>query len=177
MRLSHTVDDLGSIKPRSTGQRELIEYVKQNPNGSIFMFGPTGGGKTFLGRSVFKRRFMADKMPYVDRYIYISASTLLPTVYDVEETSEMIARVHVAKLVFIDDFGKIKPSEWTNSTLFAIIDDIYSGDTQVIITSNLPLSRMKLPSGEVVDGISEVYSPYIARRIEDKCSIFYLARG
>ena len=53
-----------------------------------------------------------------------------------------------ASLLVIDDIGAEKASEWTAERLYTIIDHRYANCLPLIVTSNLPPSKLAEQTGE-----------------------------
>ena len=69
-------------------------------------------------------------------------------------------------LLFIDDFGTEKESEWVIETFYSIIDKKYEDEIPVIITSNFKL-----------DEINEKMGDRFASRIAQMCEIIPMVGG
>jgi DNA replication protein DnaC len=53
-----------------------------------------------------------------------------------------------AALLVIDDIGAEKPSEWTQERIYSVIDHRYANCMPLIVTSNLPPSKLADQIGE-----------------------------
>jgi DNA replication protein DnaC len=78
------------------------------------------------------------------------------------ETSEqeLLEKYSNAKVLYLDDLGTEKPSDWAISTLFLLIDRRYSEMLRTVISSNLSL-----------DQLADRLDDRIASRIAGMCEV------
>ena len=123
------------------------EFVRQFPNekGSILFTGPTGTGKTFLSNCIAK-----ELMEQYFSVLYFSA----PDLFDVfakskferkgaEDASDMYEHILECDMLVIDDVGTEMINTFTASQLFYCINERLNRKKGTIITTNLPLNRLR----------------------------------
>lgn len=111
---------------------------------SLLIAGPTGTGKTYAGyatiRAVEVRSWRA--VTYAD-----FCAQVRPSGKDPEQTFERYAR---ADLLFLDDLGAAKGSEWVEETTYRLINRRYEAKLPGIFTTNIPLAQLREVLGERV---------------------------
>lgn len=167
-------------------QGAQIEDVPENTRGlfedfrngqSYFIFGPVGTGKTHLAAALINQ--VLRKRPFKkfsDGYIghspwprFVSTPDLLLEIREVfggrsdKTESEIIKRWAEMPILFLDDIGVEKATEWSLQTLYSIVDRRYREMRQTVITSNLNLEEL---AGHVGDRI--------ASRIAEMCRVIHL---
>ncbi len=141
-----------SIVTNGTNNQKLIECVKaaksfaQNPKGWLVIYGKRGNGKSHLSAAAYNR-CKATSNPNA---IFISMPDLvdsLKALFDKRAADEQHTtydeRLSVYKeipVLFLDDLGAEKVSEWSQSVLFSIMDYRYRNELPTMITSNLLLN-------------------------------------
>lgn len=169
-----------SYHPINRGQAEAHRRIRENPDGSFFLFGDHGVGKTHLLACQYS--WMARNRP--GRHLLFVSDSDLSTSFmamirdeSVESiiTPEKIKRADGGFHLFIREFGKTIWRPIIQEHLFAIIDAIYSrwsGEGSgfgISIASNVSLEDM-------VKGFDELEKHHsfgggIARRIEEMAGI------
>lgn len=134
--------DLPSIHTDSRYRRLLARVVS---NGSVFIGGGVGSGKTLYAASL-----AVDSVMYYyihkqgpKKFIFKTVPTLLGQIratYDSTRTlstSQVIGEYSTTDLLVLDDLGVEKSSEWVLQTLYIIINERYENLVPTIFTSNL----------------------------------------
>lgn len=121
---------------------------------SLLLLGPCGNGKTHLA-IVLTQEWLADKLSLNDkgrllvphhRAKFVSVPELLMEIkasWDerentrTENEAEIMKRYSQAPLLVLDDLGAERPSEWSRSVLYNIINRRYLDCLQTIVTTNL----------------------------------------
>jgi len=141
------------------GGRKLIEDLKRltNEGKSVILTGNTGSGKTHLAVSMMaefvKGRFDA---------LFVTLPDLLLEIRDSFSGKSSITEKAIVEwystkqFLVLDDVGAEKPSEFTVSTLYLILDRRIRQERQTIITTNLDMR-----------GIEEYAGARIASRISE----------
>ncbi|MGA4842150.1 ATP-binding protein [Streptomyces sp. G45] len=107
--------------------------------GTLLITGLTGTGKTYEAYGAL--RHIAAGGP--ERYEVIAVNSadmygrLRPT-HVIGATEEELRRLSRVLLLFLDDFGTSKVSEWTEEVTYRLINHRYNHCLPTIITSNLP---------------------------------------
>lgn len=140
--LEHTPDNFSAITQAQAYAKAYINRTRtQKP--SLYICGDLGTGKTHLaaamaneiisaGRAVKYTTFA--RMTQDVRTAYYSASK--------ETEAETVKRYQDAPILFLDDLGKEKPTEWNLALLFSLIDYRYSNGLPTVITANYTLEEI-----------------------------------
>lgn len=154
--------------PRSI--RESFETIKHTRKG-MYIHGPVGSGKTHVmyalvgkilepqddyGNSKFKTKFwnMTELIHAIKRDFDVSAG---------EKHHYEDELMEYPSILFLDDLGAEKPTEFVAETIYLIINRRYNDMKPTIITSNFRL-----------DGLADRVGDRIASRIGEMCDIFEL---
>ena len=129
---------------------DQFERIRTTGKG-LFLFGSTGSGKTHLACAV-GNQLLAAGIPVVywsvpALYRKIKASFGRDSSCSEEDVLEPCL---TAALLILDDVGAEKPSEWTASTAYSIINDRSDNLRPTILTSNAPMDELE--TGKVLDG-------------------------
>lgn len=114
----------------------------------LFLFGPTGTGKTRLAITIAR----ALKLPA--RYVRVPA--LLRKIKEgfSGESVELQPFVDVPILI-LDDLGAEKPSAFTMQTLETLYTERLDADKRTILTSNLPIAERATYSRTLIDQLND----------------------
>ena len=145
------------------------ELEKNDGLNSLFMHGTCGAGKTHLACAVANAMIEAEKP--------VLLTTFGDLVQEIKSTfikgskiseKDIIEKYRRAPMLIIDDLGKEKPTDWSASILFSILNHRYSDMKPTIITSNFapeetinriaPAEDDALCGRSIVSRIREVYS-------------------
>lgn len=156
--------------------RELCDY-----DGSVFITGPAGTGKTHLAASllrdtVYRQGMMRAAWDEEDRIRTPKMSYAWQTVPEVlldlrasfkersEETEkEIIDSLSSVDYLVLDDMGAEKSSDFSIQSLYLVIDRRYSEERKTIVTSNLSIAQ-----------IADKLGDRIASRIAGMCRVIEL---
>lgn len=131
----------------------------------LYLAGPVGTGKTHTAWTALAAWCLAASVkPYHaghseewiggGRYgpsvVFTRLTDLLDDMRPGDDGRLRIRDCQGARLLVLDDIGAEKPSEWTQERLYSIIDERYSGCLPLIVTSNLPPSKLADQAGERV---------------------------
>lgn len=122
---------------------------KVGPGPSLLLMGPTGTGKTFQGYGALRRLSVlgvnasAAASPASDIYAKMRPRHQV----DSEEVFESYAH---AKLLFVDDLGAAKTSEWVEEVNMRLVNYRYDRGLPTIFTSNVPPKQLGERIGERV---------------------------
>lgn len=109
----------------------------------VFLIGDPGCGKTHLAASslkVFLARGIKAKFYKVTDLLGILRATNKPFAEVSEE--EVIEELASFDVLFLDDFGVERPTEYVADVLYRIIDRRYRRELPIFATSNLDLGRL-----------------------------------
>ncbi len=131
---------------------------------SIYLFGPYGCGKTHLAVCIFVELIKTLKINGENDGLFVTVTDLLLDIRDsfrnngVSSTTEkqLVNKYSSVNYLIIDDIGAEKHTDWTESTLYTIIDRRHSNLLPTIYTSNLSLEELDSHLG-----------PRIASRLAD----------
>lgn len=135
--------------PRIQKDLSLISLPSKLPEiGSYFIYGPTESGKTLLAAFLLLE---AQKGIYLeggpkdqfDICIFVTTDQLIANIRDAfndrERELRLINKYSRVRVLVLDDFGTIKPTDWVISILYTIINNRYENIKDTIITSNYSL--------------------------------------
>jgi DNA replication protein DnaC len=120
------------------GKNYKTEFVKSNKEENILISGNAGSGKTHLACA-----YMSVKLWHGENCIFITTAEVLMDIRasfkdDSKITEEELIENFInIDILFLDDIGIEKTTEWVLQTLYLIIDGRYSEKKQTVFTSNL----------------------------------------
>lgn len=116
---------------------------------SLLLLGPTGTGKTFQGFGALRRLSIlgVNAAPSAAPIADIYAKMRPRHQVDSEEVFESYAH---AKLLFADDLGAAKTSEWVEEVNMRLVNYRYDRGLPTIFTSNVPPKELGAKIGERV---------------------------
>lgn len=133
--------------------RAMVERWSQDGEGSIFLWGKVGRGKTGLGICALRHRVEVLGVDALYRY----ASELFDDIrrgFDRElgglSSGEIFDAVRETNLVLLDDLGKENLTPWVRETFNRLIDYRWRQHLPTIFTSNEPLDALEARMGEAV---------------------------
>jgi len=139
------------------GHEKIVEGLKQYCKGpeSIFLYGPTGCGKTHLAcAAAHESNCKYGWFTTAPELLLKIRGTFANDSHTTEE--EIIKTYTICDILLLDDLGAEKTSEFAITSLYLIIDRRNRNDKKTIITSNLSPQE-----------ISEKLDARIASRIAD----------
>lgn len=155
--------------------KTAFEYAKRfekNKGESLLFMGTPGTGKTHLAAAITN---------YVIREfgIPVKFGTFTDILESIKKTfrsasdEEVIENLVSVPLLVIDDLGKERKSEWSNSILYTVINRRYEDYLPVIITTNETMETLKKNVGEATlsrliemcDGVKMVGMDYRKRKL------------
>ena len=161
--------------------KNTIDMLKKERRG-LYLHGKSGTGKTHLAYAIckeFQKQGMAvrafkvvDMLKMIREDISHSdnedfqlngSKYFIGAVSNYGEISFLEGLLNFKGLLFLDDFGTEKPTEWALETLYTIIDKKYEDIIPMIITSNLGLEELGTLMGD-----------RISSRIIEMCRIYEL---
>lgn len=145
------------------------ELEKNDGLNSLFLHGSCGVGKTHLACAVANALLDAEKPVLLTTFGDLVQEIKSTYAKDAKTTElQIVTKYRQAPMLIIDDLGKEKPTDWSASILFSILNHRYSDMKPTIITSNfapeVTISRIApsqddaLCGRSIVSRIFEVYS-------------------
>lgn len=141
-------------------------FITKKPAKSLYLYGGTGCGKTFLSALIAKE---------FCNVIFGDVPTLLGKIKQTfngnGDSQEIISRYCNCDLLILDDLGAGQITEWSADILYQIINNRYNTVKPIIITSNFDLEDLqnrlsvKNKEGKTID-------TYSAARITSRISEF-----
>ncbi|MDP2182038.1 MAG: ATP-binding protein [Actinomycetota bacterium] len=112
----------------------------------LYLYGPVGSGKTYLAAALALKAIHDGR----DTKWLSCASWLgaLKASFSGAEAPRPSSWFADCDLLAVDDVGAEKPSEWVVEQLFQVVNRAYEDDVQLIVTSNLSLTRLQDRIGE-----------------------------
>lgn len=153
-------------------QASITPSAEQLREGSFFITGPTGCGKTHFACALLREtsfgissRFMSSEELLImlkDSYNRPSPAKLYRHEEEEEESEQdsVITRLCEIGILAIDDFGMERITDWSLSVIRHIINSRYNELRRTYITSNLTLQE-----------IAKDYDQRIASRLGQMCHI------
>ena len=115
------------------------EMVKENVG--ILLYGPVGTGKSFLASCVCNE-ILRTKTTVGATSFGRLLNCLMSAKSDKQEILDSLSRF---SLLFVDDLGSERSTEFALETVFSVIDSRYRSEKPVIITTNLPIKELENP--------------------------------
>jgi hypothetical protein len=142
---------------------ELMSAWADGGDYSVLLYGPASTGKTGLCVGGLKARVMRE----VRGGFYMPVTTLLGLIrqgYRQREVSEdqedVFLRVKRVPFLLLDDLGKEKQTDWTDETLFELINERYTKRRLTLFTSNYDLDQLAERMDETkIDRIVQMCGP------------------
>jgi len=147
-----TFETFVSTKENQLAFDKSIEYAKgfvDEKKGLIY-FGTVGTGKTHLSAAITNYILDTHKIPVKFGSITSLLNSIKATYSDGSKETEhnIIKELSSVDLLIIDDLGKEKPTDWTISILYTIINNRYEDYKPTIVTTNLTINNLEKNIGE-----------------------------
>lgn len=127
--------------------QDFGSWVEKLIGKSLFIYGPTGTGKTHLAAAL-AREDILNHLFGNPEFTFASTQNLLNQIKatfeknPIEKESEVLDFYSTTPNLFLDDLGVERPTDWVLSTLYTIIDRRYGEELRTVITSNLNLEEL-----------------------------------
>ena len=156
-----------SFVARNPQQERAAALMRELPEGSWYLTGHYGSGKTHLFYAQYREMAVIGKTHFHVR----STRELVEELKRIEFHSEFISPVMAAAYssapyhLFWDDIDKIKPTDFKTEVLFELVDALYRQKHGLTVTANYSLKAL-------VE--RERMHPAIVRRLDDMCKVIQL---
>ncbi len=153
-----------SYHARNLQQERAVALMRNLPEGSFYMTGHYGSGKTHLFYAQYREMAVAGKTLCHVR----TTRELVEELRRIELDSEFVAPVMAAAYsyapyhLFWDDLDKLKPTDFKTEVLFELVDALYRQKHGLTVTANYSLQ-------DLVE--RERMHPAIVRRLDDMCRV------
>lgn len=134
------VIELCKISP-ATG----AEVITEGP--SLFLLGPTGTGKTYEAHGALRLLAASGVLGSV---VVTSAPDMYADCRPSGGGTEAFNRYANARVLFLDDIGAAKPTEWVEETTYRLINHRYESLLPTLFTSNVQKAGLTAAVGERV---------------------------
>lgn len=161
---------------RHEKQIELLAELKANPRASVVMYGVNsfGVGKSAIGWALFNSAIQAGRQAAggkLSAFVRMMQSWEIDSVEPVVRPSDL--RLWDNGLLWLDEFGKVKPSEFATRQVFELIDTAYEEQCQIVVATNLSRAELK----EFWDAQGTQYGEAIRRRLFDRSDVLAVNFG
>lgn len=152
----------------------------------LYLYGPTGTGKTYTSTAVGRARLEARWNPDADgcwTAAFITAPKMLmelrSTFGSSRTAEEIIKRYSNVSLLLLDDIGAERQSAFALEVLSLLIDLRYGWQRETVITSNFSLGELGEKSGDLAEkagdrDLAKMAGDRIASRIAEMCRVIYV---
>ncbi len=155
-----------TFEPRNQKQRKSLETIQADPQGSFFVHGAYGQGKTHLLWAQFRVVWVAGI-----KCAFRTSHALLEELRKEEMDEDFsllrdVESVHYPRYhLFLDDIEKVRATDFRREAWFRTIDTLYRKSRQLSITSNWSLKEL---------GEKEILPPAAIRRLDDMATVIEL---
>ncbi|GMV67298.1 MAG: hypothetical protein AMXMBFR75_30900 [Candidatus Hinthialibacteria bacterium] len=125
-------------------RRFLQEFDQSNECPGLFLYGAPGTGKTHLSIGVLKELIQKGQsglfynmVTLVDDLRKQSSGSLA------QDEEERLARLNQADVLVLDDLGAGRLTDFVQERIYAVIDQRYSQNRCLVVTSNLGLRKLE----------------------------------
>jgi DNA replication protein DnaC len=156
-----------SYHPRNLQQERAVTLMRNLPEGSWYMTGHYGSGKTHLFYAQYHEMAVAGKA----RCHVRTTRELVEELKRMELENEFASPVMAAAYscapyhLFWDDIDKLKPTDFKTEVLFELVDALYRRKHGLTVTANYSLQ-------DLVE--HERMHPAIVRRLDDMCRVIQI---
>ena len=154
---------LRALPPRYAGVTPDFELLKRVKERGLTLIGGVGTGKTYKMLQVITAHLYEQMSTdlvlfgvrqispaYVQR-VFLSVPDVLRQIkaeFDSPDAPQIIDKMIKAPILFLDDLGAEKASEWVKEQLYIVINDRYNWKRPVMFTSNLEPSEINKHYGD-----------------------------
>ena len=128
----------------------------------LLFYGDTGTGKTFLS-SCIANELLKMRIPIIVTSILRLTSATGPFSREAEEQQIFLEKMNSARVLFIDDLGTERTTDYKMEQVFEVINSRYGSKRPMIITTNIPIKKLAedpdIRKKRIYDRILEVCYP------------------
>lgn len=107
----------------------------------LLLYGDTGTGKTFLS-SCIANELLKMRIPIIVTSILRLTSVTGPFSREAEEQQLFLDKMNQARVLFIDDLGTERTTDYKMEQVFEVINSRYGSKRPMIITTNIPIKKL-----------------------------------
>lgn len=159
--------EFGLASDDKRGFRVVREYARkwnamEAGGHGLVLIGPPGTGKTFAASCL--ANFLRHDCKAV---LFTTVSRAENVLWDAKgaERTRVLEGVRAYDLLIVDDLGAERDSSYMDSRAFDLVDACYRSGRPMVVTTNVPLSRLKDPKGlartRIYDRVLERCQPVI----------------
>ena len=159
---------------QDSGNKNAVNWAKyavKNPAQSLFIYGESGTGKTFLAAIIAQ-----ELMKGGQSVLFVDTPSLLDNMRKTMNKSdttleEIMAALQAADVLILDDLGVENPTAWVAERVYVIINARYNAQKPVIVTSNFTLD------GLISRFADEITGTRIVSRLKQMCKLAEISGG
>ena len=122
--------------------KEYVESFHSNDGKGLIFMGGVGTGKTHLAAAIC-REVICKYSTTVEFVSYVQLLADIRAAFsDNKNIGEIEEKMMRTGLLVIDDLGKEKQSQFSNETLYRVVNERYKNELPMIITTNWPLKSL-----------------------------------
>lgn len=123
------------------------EWLKEKSKKSLYITGNAGSGKTYFSLALLRALIMQGHPWIIYKRSDELDDELLRSIEDRQE-SFVLEKYHEAPFLFIDDLGVERVNDRIVKQYYSIIDRRFSNYLPTVLTSNIPMSKIKNNLGD-----------------------------
>ena len=126
----------------------VSEGIRRTEKNGLILCGMYGTGKTHLAAAIAND--LMDTGISVLFNTYNGHLEKIKKDFDAEKPVGYLEKMYNAELLIIDDVGKERGTEWTESVMFDVINNRYENMKPIVITTNLDSRQLEIYFGGAV---------------------------
>jgi DNA replication protein DnaC len=156
-----------SYRPKNPKQERVLALMQKDPNGSFYLTGSYGSGKTHLLYAQYRQMVLAGKIHCHVRTTRELVEELRRAEFDDDFVSPVIAAAYKPDTyhLFWDDIDKLKLTDFKTEVLFDLVANLYRQNHRLTVTG---IYSMR----DLIE--HERLHSAIVRRLDDMCRVVEL---